>query len=223
MTAMPQMVALFNGVGGGAVALIAFAEFHNLAPLEGDLAGEESVAILLSALIGSISFSGSMIAFAKLQELLSGRPIVYPGQQFVNGAVLLAARFGGAIVAGAERDLLVVLDRGGADVRRPLRPPDRRRRHAGRDLAPERLHRPGGVRGRLPPPQQRPHRGGALVGASGTLLTLLMGKAMNRSIGNVLFGAFGAVQAGTAAGAAEDGLTVRSTTRGPRDHARLRP
>ena len=72
MTAMPQMVALFNGVGGGAVALIAFAEFHNLAPLEGDLAGEESVAILLSALIGSISFSGSMIAFAKPQELLSG-------------------------------------------------------------------------------------------------------------------------------------------------------
>jgi NAD(P) transhydrogenase subunit beta len=74
MTAMPQMVALFNGVGGGAVALIALAEFHNLAP-EG-LTGEDSVAILLSALIGSISFSGSLIAFGKLQELLSGRPIV---------------------------------------------------------------------------------------------------------------------------------------------------
>jgi len=87
MTAMPQMVALFNGVGGGAVALIALAEFHNLAPA--GLDGEESVAILLSALIGSISFAGSLIAFGKLQELLSGRPIVYPGQQFVNGAVLL--------------------------------------------------------------------------------------------------------------------------------------
>ena len=80
MTAMPQMVALFNGVGGGAVALIALAEFHNLTPLPGDLAAEESIAILLSALIGSISFSGSLIAFAKLQELLSGRPIVYAGQ-----------------------------------------------------------------------------------------------------------------------------------------------
>ena len=104
MTAMPQMVALFNGVGGGAVALIALAEFHNLAPEAGGLEGEESVAILLSALIGSISFAGSLIAFAKLQELLSGRPIVYPGQQFVNGAVLLAALvLGGAIVAGSEQ------------------------------------------------------------------------------------------------------------------------
>ena len=92
MTAMPQMVALFNGVGGGAVALIALAEFHNLTPLPGELAAEESITILLSALIGSISFSGSLIAFAKLQELLSGRPIVYPGQQFVNGAVLLLRR-----------------------------------------------------------------------------------------------------------------------------------
>ena len=91
MTAMPQMVALFNGVGGGAVALIALAEFHNLTPLPGELAGEESIAIVLSALIGSISFSGSLITFAKLQELLSGRPIVYPGQQFVNGAVCSSA------------------------------------------------------------------------------------------------------------------------------------
>jgi NAD(P) transhydrogenase subunit beta len=64
MTAMPQMVALFNGVGGGAVALIALAEFHNLTPLPGELPAEESVTILLSALIGSISFSGSLVAFA---------------------------------------------------------------------------------------------------------------------------------------------------------------
>jgi NAD(P) transhydrogenase subunit beta len=214
MTAMPQMVALFNGVGGGAVALIAFAEFHNLAPLEGDLAGEESVAILLSALIGSISFSGSMIAFAKLQELLSGRPIVYPGQQFVNGAVLLAAlAFGGAIVAGAERDVLVVLliaaaltfgvlfvlPIGGADM-----PVVISLLNAFTGLAASAagflLHNNVLI------------VAGALVGASGTLLTLLMGKAMNRSIANVLFGAFGAVQAGGSAGAADDGRTVRSTT-----------
>jgi hypothetical protein len=109
MTAMPQMVALFNGVGGGAVALIALAEFHNLTPLPGELPAEESITILLSALIGSISFSGSLIAFAKLQELLSGRPIVYPGQQYVNAAVLLTALvLGGLIVAGAEGDVLIV-------------------------------------------------------------------------------------------------------------------
>ena len=68
MTAMPQMVALFNGVGGGAAALVALAEFH---VSSGDLAGEEIVSVVLSALIGSISFAGSMIAFAKLQEWLS--------------------------------------------------------------------------------------------------------------------------------------------------------
>ncbi len=90
MTAMPQMVALFNGVGGGAAALIAAAEFHRLAPLPGDLAGDVVIGIMFSALIGSISFSGSMVAFAKLQELLPGRPLVFPGQNIVN-ALLFAA------------------------------------------------------------------------------------------------------------------------------------
>ena len=213
MTAMPQMVALFNGVGGGAVALIALAEFHNLTPLPGELAADESLAILLSALIGSISFSGSLIAFAKLQELLSGRPIVYPGQQFVNAAVLLTALVvGGAIVAGAEGDALVValiaaalvfgvlfvLPIGGADM-----PVVISLLNAFTGLAASAagflLHNNVLI------------VAGALVGASGTLLTLLMGRAMNRSIGNVLFGAFGAVQAGSVA-AVEDGRTVRSTT-----------
>src|SRR5438477_13174551 len=70
MTAMPQMVALFNGVGGGAAALVAFADFHNSAPPAARLPLNGSVAIVLSALIGSISFAGSMVAFAKLQELI---------------------------------------------------------------------------------------------------------------------------------------------------------
>src|SRR5881275_1974659 len=91
MTAMPQMVALFNGVGGGAAALISLAEFHNIAPDPGRLHGDISVSIILSALIGAISFAGSMVAFAKLQELIQGRPITYSGQQFVNGALFLAA------------------------------------------------------------------------------------------------------------------------------------
>jgi NAD(P) transhydrogenase subunit beta len=214
MTAMPQMVALFNGVGGGAVALIALAEFHNLTPLPGDLAAEESVTILLSALIGSISFSGSLIAFAKLQELLSGRPIVYPGQQIVNALVLLTALvLGGLIVAGAEGDALVValiaaalvfgvlfvLPIGGADM-----PVVISLLNAFTGLAASAagflLHNNVLI------------VAGALVGASGTLLTLLMGRAMNRSIANVLFGAFGAAPAGGGAAAVADGRSVRSTT-----------
>jgi len=91
MTAMPQMVALFNGVGGGAAALVSLAEFHNRASADGGLPVDVAVAIVLSALIGAISFSGSLVAFAKLQELIQGRPITYAGQQIVNGVILLAA------------------------------------------------------------------------------------------------------------------------------------
>ncbi len=78
MTAIPQMVALFNGVGGGAAALIAVAEFHRLAPAAGSLPGEELVGILFSAVVGSVSFWGSLVAFGKLQELVPGRPILFP-------------------------------------------------------------------------------------------------------------------------------------------------
>ncbi|MGH3028146.1 MAG: NAD(P)(+) transhydrogenase (Re/Si-specific) subunit beta, partial [Gaiellaceae bacterium] len=85
MTAIPQMVALFNGVGGGAAALIAAAEFHRLTPESGHVLPEWMGAMLFSAMIGSISFSGSLVAFAKLQELLPGSPIVFRGQQLVNG------------------------------------------------------------------------------------------------------------------------------------------
>src|SRR5437764_10255580 len=74
MTAMPQMVALFNGVGGGAAALVALAEFHARAPEAGRLPFDASMSIILSSLIGSVSFAGSMVAFGKLQELVTGRP-----------------------------------------------------------------------------------------------------------------------------------------------------
>ena len=84
MTAMPQMVALFNGVGGGAAALIALAELHRILPEPGGPKIDIALAIALSGLIGAISFAGSMVAFAKLQELIRGRPITYPGQKFVN-------------------------------------------------------------------------------------------------------------------------------------------
>src|SRR5438067_1388085 len=77
-----------NGVGGGAAALVSLAEFHRDAPAPGAIRSDITIGILLSALIGSISFAGSMIAFAKLQELIGGRPIVYPGQQVGNLALL---------------------------------------------------------------------------------------------------------------------------------------
>ena len=143
MTAMPQMVALFNGVGGGAAALVALAEFHELAPPPGRIHGDVSLAILLSALIGSISFSGSLVAFAKLQELIKGRPIVYPGQKLVNAILIGACIAAGAIIlAGGERSwLLWAAVAGAPPLRCAVRPADRRRRHAGRDLAAERVHR----------------------------------------------------------------------------------
>src|SRR5438093_4316048 len=90
MTAMPQVVALFNGVGGGAAALVSLAELHRILPDPGRPKVDIGVAIVLSAMIGSISFSGSMIAFAKLQELIGGRPITYRGQQYVNAADFFA-------------------------------------------------------------------------------------------------------------------------------------
>ncbi len=215
MTAMPQMVALFNGVGGGAAALIALSEFHRLAPEPGRIGGTEDVSIILSALIGSISFAGSLIAFAKLQELIGGRPIVYPGQNIVNSLVLGGAvALGIAALAGVQGQWVIVLlivlalafgvmfvlPIGGADM-----PVVISLLNAFTGLAASAT---GFVLSNTVLIVS-----GMLVGASGTLLTLLMGKAMNRSVGNVLFGAFGQVQVGAgAARAADDGRTVRATT-----------
>src|ERR1700716_3351125 len=94
MTAIPQMVALFNGVGGGAAALVAVSELLRLG-MRPPFA--EAFPSVFSIVIGSISFAGSMVAFAKLQELMTGTPITYPGQQIVNG--LLAAAILGFVVA----------------------------------------------------------------------------------------------------------------------------
>ena len=88
MTAMPQMVALFNGVGGGAVALISFVEYREALATGGNPELETLIPILFAAIIGSVSFWGSNIAFGKLQEILPGRPVQLPGQQFINIALL---------------------------------------------------------------------------------------------------------------------------------------
>ena len=210
MTAMPQMVAIFNGVGGGAAALVALSEWHNAA----DPLREETVSIVLSALIGSISFSGSVVAFAKLQELVSGRPIVFSGQNIVNiGVVGSAAALGVAAVAGLGEQWVVygliglalmfgvmfVLPIGGADM-----PVVISLLNAFTGLAASAT---GFVLDSTVLIVS-----GMLVGAAGTLLTLLMAKAMNRSVANVLFGAFGQVQTGAAATRADDGRTVRATS-----------
>src|SRR5438034_1372265 len=84
MTAMPQMVALYNGVGGGAVALIAWAEFRHELALGGSIPLDTFVPILFSMVIGSVSFWGSLIAFGKLQGIVSGQPVRVPGQQVIN-------------------------------------------------------------------------------------------------------------------------------------------
>ncbi|HEX3225132.1 MAG TPA: NAD(P)(+) transhydrogenase (Re/Si-specific) subunit beta [Gaiellaceae bacterium] len=215
MTAMPQMVALFNGVGGGAAALIALAELHRILPDPGAPKVDISLGIVLSGLIGSISFAGSMVAFGKLQELISGRPITYVGQQFVNGALFIAALACGiALVAGVQDEwllwvtisaslvfgVLFVLPIGGADM----------------PVVISLLNAFTGLAVALGGFELENNVlivSGMLVGASGTLLTLMMGRAMNRSITNVLFGAFGQVTAGAAAAAAGDGGgTVRSAT-----------
>ena len=215
MTAMPQMVALFNGVGGGAASLVALAEWHRTA----DPSGDERVSIVLSALIGSISFAGSLIAFGKLQELVSGRPIVFPAQNVVDGLVLAgAAAFGIAAIAGANGEwvlvaliflallfgVMFVLPIGGADM----------------PVVISLLNAFTGVAASATGfvlDSTVLIVSGMLVGASGTLLTLLMAKAMNRSVTNVVFGAFGQVQTAVGAAAEDDGRTVRATT--PQDVA----
>jgi len=214
MTAIPQMVALFNGVGGGAAALVAASEFHRLAPGSGHLAGDDIGAMLFSAVIGSISFAGSLVAFAKLQEVLPGRPIVFAAQQVANAALFAAILACGAL-AGATEDglwmvlllvgallfgMLLVLPIGGADM-----PVVISLLNAFTGLA--------AASAGFVLENTALIIGGTLVGASGTLLTILMGRAMNRSLANVLFGAFGAAPAGGAAVAAStEGKSYREIT-----------
>jgi len=215
MTAMPQMVALFNGVGGGAAALISLAELHRILPEAGAPKVDIGLSIVLSALIGSISFAGSMIAFAKLQELIGGRPITYAGQQYVNATLFLSCIAAGvALIAGVQDEwllwalvsgalvfgVLFVLPIGGADMPVVI---SLLNAFTGLAAAATGFELENNVL----------IVAGMLVGASGTLLTMKMGQAMNRSITNVLFGAFGQVSEQAAAVAAgEGGGTVRSVS-----------
>lgn len=194
MTAMPQMVALFNGMGGATAALVSVAEFLRIAGNGYAIGAGESASIVLGTVIGAISFTGSLIAFGKLQEILSGKPLQFPLQRGLNAMLLLAiAAFGLAIVTGfagtgalwllfaaaLALGALFVLPIGGGDM----------------PVVISILNSLTGLAAALTGfvlHNQMLVVAGVLVGASGTLLTLLMSKAMNRSVANVLFGAFGA-------------------------------
>jgi NAD(P) transhydrogenase subunit beta len=206
MTEMPQMVALYNGVGGGAVALIAWSELRHGISLGGDIPLEELIPTLLAAVIGSVSFWGSNVAFAKLQDLIPTRPLSVPGQQVINAVLLLGilaacvdiavnngdpsqALFIGILLAAALLGNLVVLPIGGADM----------------PVVISLLNAFTGLSAAAAGfalDNVALIVAGTLVGSSGTILTMEMATAMNRSVGNILFAGFGGAPA-AAAGSTE--------------------
>jgi H+-translocating NAD(P) transhydrogenase subunit beta len=195
MTSMPQLVALFNGVGGGAAGVVALLELSYADSL-GFL-----IAVAFTVFVGSLAFSGSVVTFMKLQELMTTRPVTFPGQQYVMGAIVVAAGVGAYFIIGEESypwaiammvfgligGVLVVLPVGGADV-----PIVISLLNAMTGLA---VAASGLVLGNT-----LLLVGGTLVGASGTILTREMAKAMGRSVSNTIFGAF---RPGSTAGSTE--------------------
>ena len=188
MTAMPQLVALFNGVGGGAAALVAIVEYLKLGS-EATLA--EVVATVFTVIVGSVSFSGSCITFARLQELMTTRPVVFPGGRLVIAANVVGvfAAGGWVINSGGNTSLAVlgglsllfgilfVLPVGGADV----------------PIVISLLNAFTGLTVAASGYVLQTTLlivAGTLVGASGTILTRLMAEAMGRSLFKTLFGAF---------------------------------
>jgi proton-translocating NAD(P)+ transhydrogenase subunit beta len=194
MTAMPQMVGILNGFGGGASTLVAAAEWHRLIQPGATLDVVTAVSIYASTLIGGVTFSGSMIAAAKLQEWVPGRPVLFKGQHFLN-LVLVLGMVGMAVYLGVGAELpwvfivmnivalalgvLLTIPIGGADM----------------PVVICLLNSYSGLAGATTGFVIQNHAliiSGALVGASGIILTQIMCKAMNRSLANVLFGGFGA-------------------------------
>jgi H+-translocating NAD(P) transhydrogenase subunit beta len=211
MTAIPQMVAAFNGVGGGAAALVSLAEFDRSHATAGI---GTAAAVLFSVLIGAVSFTGSAVTFAKLQEMMTGRPVVLPQQRLLNVGLAVATvafvvwGLTGSMVAAVlllvvalVLGVLFVLPVGGADV----------------PVVISLLNAFTGLAVAASGAVLRTTLlivAGTLVGASGTLLTQLMSKAMGRSLANILFGAISARP--TTAAAVDDG-TDRSVRTGTID------
>jgi NAD(P) transhydrogenase subunit beta len=213
MTAMPQMVALLNGFGGGASALVAGDEYLRYAAGTLDAGLDVQATIMLSVIIGAVTFSGSLIAFGKLQEIVTGKPYLLPGQKawapFVLGGIFLL----GAYLVWAEPStplyitlnivalvlgVLLVMPIGGADM----------------PVVIALLNSYSGIAAAMTGFVLSNNVliiSGALVGASGIILTKIMCDAMNRSLANVLFGGVGG-QVIAVTGAAADGRVVRDIT-----------
>ncbi|MDZ7659534.1 NAD(P)(+) transhydrogenase (Re/Si-specific) subunit beta [Fodinibius sp.] len=212
MTAMPEMVAIFNGFGGGASAVVAWGEFSRFEASA--IATQDLVTIGLSILIGSITFTGSFIAFGKLKGFISGNPITFPGHNIFNGLLTIGTLglvgwltydptsqlifwllFGIALLLG----ILTVIPIGGADM----------------PVVISLLNSYSGIAASMAGFVINNNLliiSGALVGAAGLILTNIMCKAMNRSLGNVLFGAFGGDGGSGSGPAADTDQTVRETT-----------
>ena len=206
MTQMPQLVALFNGVGGGAAALVAIVEYLNL----GATASlPVLIATIFTVVVGSVSFSGSIVTFLKLQELMTTRPVIFPGGRFVIAATLasIIAASTWVIISGGTMPLLIlgalsllfgvlfVLPVGGADVPIVI---SLLNAFTGLTVAASGYVLEATLL----------IVAGTLVGASGTILTRLMAAAMGRSIFGILFGAFTAKA--TTSDAAADARPVKS-------------
>ncbi|HET9512918.1 MAG TPA: NAD(P)(+) transhydrogenase (Re/Si-specific) subunit beta [Gemmatimonadales bacterium] len=214
MTGMPQMVALLNGLGGGASLVVGAGEFLRSELVNEALPLDVSITMQLSMLIGAVTLSGSLIAWAKLQEVMTGRPITFPMQKTVNAVVFLIIAglavyqvsvpqsllwpFYGVVALGLVLGVLLVIPIGGADM----------------PVVISLLNSYSGIAAAMTGFVIRNEVliiAGALVGSSGIILSQIMCKAMNRSLGNVLFGAFGAA-GGAASLKSAEGLSVRQVT-----------
>ncbi len=212
MTSMPQMVALLNGFGGGASLLVAVAEYLNTSSRGESPAIDTAITTHLGVLIGAVTLTGSFIAWAKLQEVLTGKPITFPAQKVVNALMFAtiaglaiwlvidpqaprAAFFtlvGLALVLGVT----LVIPIGGADM----------------PVVISLLNSYSGIAGAMTGfiiHNEVLIVSGALVGSSGIILSLVMCRAMNRSLSNVIFGAFGG--ASSSGGALAEGMTISET------------
>ncbi len=212
MTSMPQMVALLNGFGGAASLLVAIAEYLHGSDAGAPISVDVALTTHLGVLIGAVTFTGSVIAWAKLQELMSGKPITFPAQKLVNGLIFAAIlgltgwlvfdataphiAFYALVALSLLLGVLLVVPIGGADM----------------PVVISLLNSYSGIAGAMTGfiiQNEVLIISGALVGSSGVILSLVMCKAMNRSLGNVIFGAFGA--AGKSSGKLAEGLTVNET------------
>ena len=210
MTSMPQMVALLNGLGGAASLTVGGAEFLRAELLNQALPAGDAVTIQLAVIIGGVTFTGSLIAFAKLQEMMTGRPIVFAGQKVLNFLLFaliiglsiyqivipepLLWPFYAVVALSLVLGVMLVIPIGGADM----------------PVVISLLNSYSGLAAAMTGFVIANHVliiAGALVGSSGIILSQIMCRAMNRSLTNVLFGAFGATQATSTRSA--EGLTAK--------------